>query len=348
MNEPALGTRTTASDISPALVSVRDLRVRFPIRRGVFGRTDWAIRAVDGVNFDIPVGQTLGLVGESGCGKTTTGLALLRLIRPSAGQVLGRVLFDGVDLFALDRRKLRTLRRSMQIVFQDAHGSLNPRMSIEAIVGEPLAVHRVANRRKRREMVAAVLERVGLSHAHMARFPHEFSGGQRQRVSIARAIVLTPRFVVCDECVSALDASVQAQILNLLSDLQRDLGLTYLFIAHDLAVIRHLSDRVAVMYLGRIVEFGDREDIFDNPRHPYTLALLASIPALEPGAPPADRCRVALTGEVPSPAHVPPGCPFHTRCPFATELCRTTPPPLETKTGLQENHRVACHNTEKW
>ena len=324
---------------SRPLLSVGDLRVHFPIRRGVLGHAAGWAKAVDGISFDIPVGKTLGLVGESGCGKTTTGRAILRLI-PATG---GQVLLDGRDVFALKRGELRALRRNMQIVFQDPYGSLNPRMTVEAIVGEPLAVHRIARGRQRRDMVADVLQRVGLQLEHMNRYPHEFSGGQRQRVSIARAIVLNPRFVVCDECVSALDVSVQAQILNLLTDLQRDLGLTYLFIAHNLAVVQHISDRIAVMYLGRIVEIGERRDIFDNPRHPYTSALLASIPSLKPGVSRAKRRRVRLTGEVLSPAAVPTGCTFHTRCPFATELCRKDQPVLEPQADLHPNHHVACH-----
>ncbi len=343
LNSQHSAPSTQHSALPTPLLSVRDLRVHFPIRRGVLGRTAGWIKAVDGISFDIPAGRTLGLVGESGCGKTTAGRAILRLLPATVGQAC----FDGTNIFSLNRRELRALRRSMQIVFQDPYGSLNPRMTVEAIVGEPLAVHRIARGRRRRELVGAGLERVGLSPAHMNRYPHEFSGGQRQRISIARAIVLHPRFVVCDECVSALDVSVQAQILNLLSDLQRYLGLTYLFIAHNLAVVRHISDQVAVMYLGRIVEFGDRRDIFDDPRHPYTLALLASIPSLEPGAPQADRQRVPLVGEVPSPAQVPSGCAFHTRCPFATDRCRTAQPPLEAKTGLREDHLVACHYAEQ-
>ncbi len=361
MNAPPLSPQPSALSPVPAssspLVSVRDLQVHFPIHRGVLGRTAGWIRAVDGVSFDIPRGQTLGLVGESGCGKTTTGRAILRLVPATAG----RVLFDGADVLALPQRALRVLRRRMQIVFQDPWSSLDPRMTVETIVGEPLAVHRGAaaaraldtprqgepearsSRRQRRELVSAVLERVGLGTVYLTRYPHELSGGQRQRVSIARAIVLSPDLVVCDECVSALDVSVQAQILNLLSDLQRDLGLTYLFIAHHLAVVRHLSDRIVVMYLGRIVELGDRRDIFDQPRHPYTQALLAAVPSLAPAPSAAAGRRIPLAGEVPGPADVPSGCAFRTRCPIATNLCCTTPPPLEPRAGLGAGHLVACH-----
>ena len=323
---------------------MRDLRVHFPIRSGVLRRTTGWIKAVDGISFDIPPGQTLGLVGESGCGKTTVGRSVLRLV-PATG---GQVFFDGADVRAADRRALRALRRRMQIIFQDPYGSLNPRMTIEAIVGEPLAVHRIARRRQRRERIAEVLDRVGLSPVHMSRYPHEFSGGQRQRVSIARAIVLAPRFVVCDECVSALDVSVQAQVLNLLSDLQRDLGLAYLFIAHNLAVVRHIAAHIAVMYLGRIVEFADRLDLFEQPRHPYTRALLASIPNLEPGEPRTGRRRARLIGEVPGAADVPSGCSFHTRCPHATDLCRTVQPPLKVKAGPSgAGHYIACHYADE-
>jgi oligopeptide transport system ATP-binding protein len=350
-SEPAHRDRHTAlsdsASTSPSLLTVRDLRVHFPIRRSVFGRTTGWIKAVDGVSFDLPRGQTLALVGESGCGKSTTARALLRLV-PAAG---GQVVFhdDGrlVDVFALRRRALRAFRRHLQIVFQDPSGSLNPRLSVEASVSEPLAVHRLGHRRQRRERVVAMLERVGLTARDGERFPHELSGGQRQRVSLARALVSAPRLVVLDECVSALDVSVQAQILNLLVDLQHDLGLTYLFIAHYLAVVRQLGERIAVMYLGRIVELADRDELFAKAGHPYTQALLDSIPSLAPATSAPDRSRVRLRGDAPSPADLPSGCAFHPRCPFATEHCRTAPPPLEAKAGLRAGHVVACHHAER-
>ena len=321
-----------------ALLRVNDLRVHFPVRRGLLGRGGGPVRAVDGVSFALPRGETLGLVGESGCGKTTAGRAILRLIPATSGHVE----FDGADVFALGARALRAQRRHMQIVFQDPYGSLNPRMTVEDIVGEPLLVHRLASRRKRREEVAAALERVGIAAAGMSRYPHEFSGGQRQRISIARAMILRPRFVVCDECVSALDVSVQSQILNLLADLQAELGVAYLFIAHNLAVVRQISRRIAVMYLGRIVEIGGAEELFDRPAHPYTRLLLSSIPRIET-VEQETRRPLRVLGEAPSPLHAPAGCAFHPRCPLADDRCRRESPALEPKNGLAPDHRVACH-----
>lgn len=330
-------TQPTNSDV---LVKVRDLKTYFPVRKGVFSRVVGQIKAVDGVSFDVRRGKTLGLVGESGCGKTTVGRTILRLI-PQTG---GGVLFDGVDLFTLDRRRLRALRRHMQIIFQDPVGSLNPRMTVAGIVGEALKIHGIARGRELIDRVAQLLERVGLSPAHMTRYPHEFSGGQRQRIGIARAIALNPKFIVCDEPVSALDVSIQSQILNLLADLRADYNLSYLFIAHNLAVIEHFSDDVAVMYLGKIVEVASAEDIYREPRHPYTQALLSSAPEPDPSR---RKERIVLRGEVPSPLNPPSGCYFHPRCPFVTEECRRMEPVLETKSGVSLDHLVACHHADK-
>jgi len=289
------------------------------------------------VSFDILSGSTLGLVGESGCGKTTAGRTILRLVKATGGSVT----FDGVDVLKADGRTLQTLRRDMQIVFQDPFGSLNPRMKVGRIVAEPLDVYAVGDERKRRERVAELLERVGLRGDDARRYPHEFSGGQRQRIGIARAIALNPRFVVLDEPVSALDVSIQAQILNLLNDLKAELKLTYLFIAHNLAVVEHFSDRVAVMYLGKIVEVADAADLYTRPQHPYTMALLASVPEPDPAR---RRERSSVVGEPPSPLSPPSGCAFHPRCPFATEECRRVTPPLKSEPGAVAGHLVACHH----
>jgi oligopeptide/dipeptide ABC transporter ATP-binding protein len=292
---------------------------------------------VDGVSFDILRGSTLGLVGESGCGKTTAGRTILRLVEATGGSVS----FDGVDVLKADGRTLRTLRRDMQIVFQDPFGSLNPRMKVGGIVAEPLDVFAVGDGRERRERVAELLARVGLRSDDARRYPHEFSGGQRQRIGIARAIALNPRFVVLDEPVSALDVSIQAQILNLLNDLKAELKLTYLFIAHNLAVVEHFSDRVAVMYLGKIVEVADAADLYARPSHPYTMALLASVPEPDPAR---RRERSPVTGEPPSPLSPPSGCAFHPRCPFATEECRRVTPPLKSEPDAAAGRLVACHH----
>ena len=315
------------------LVEVRDLHKRYPLGGGLFGRARAWVHSVEGVSLAIRAGETLGLVGESGCGKSTLGRLMLRLLEPTAGDVR----FDGRSLLALSPRELRAMRRQMQIIFQDPYGSLNPRMRVAGIVGEGLAIHRVGTRRERRARVAELLELVGLPPDAGKRYPHEFSGGQRQRIGIARALAVGPRFIVADEAVSALDVSIQAQILNLLQDLQRRLGLTLLFIAHDLRVVEHVSDRVAIMYLGRIVECGPREEIYRNPRHPYTRTLLSAVPVPDPRR---RKQRMTLGGDVPSPVSPPPGCAFHPRCGHALEVCRRETPPLETGRG---GHAVACH-----
>src|SRR5919109_592261 len=320
--------------MSPSLLSVRDLVKHFPITRGVFGRSVGAVRAVDGIAFDVKRGETLGLVGESGCGKTTTGRAILRLIEPTAGTVT----FDGIDVLSLNANQLRALRRQMQIVFQDPFSSLNPRMTVGAIVREGLIIHKIAEGAVAEGRVRQLLEEVGLRAEYAKRYPHEFSGGQRQRIGIARALAVEPRFIVCDEPVSALDVSVQAQVINLLQDLQRDRGLTYLFIAHDLSVVEHVATRVAVMYLGHIVELASADALYAEPLMPYTQALLSAVPIPDPQK---RKRRIVLTGDVPSPADPPSGCPFHPRChhPAKDEACRRIRPPLEAKT---EGHLVAC------
>jgi len=316
------------------LLSVRGLTKHFPIRTGVLQRVTGAVKAVDHVSFDVARGETLALVGESGCGKTTTGRALLRLVEPTSGTVQ----FDGVDVLALKGESLRRMRRHMQIVFQDPYGSLNPRMTVGAAIREGLVVHKLAEGAEADRRVAQLLDEVGLRADHAARYPHEFSGGQRQRIGIARALAVEPAFIVCDEPVSALDVSVQAQVVNLLRDLQRARGLSYLFIAHDLAVVAHMADRVAVMYLGRIVELAPRAALFATPRMPYTKALLSAVPVPEPGA---ARARILLPGDPPSPVNPPSGCVFHPRCPHPLKdaACTRLVPPLEEKAP---GHFVAC------
>lgn len=298
------------------------------------GRPAINIRALNGVSFEVRRGETLGLIGESGCGKSTLGRALLRLHEPTSG----RVTFDGTDVTALKADALKAMRRHMQIIFQDPYASLNPRRTVVDIIGLPLLIHGLAaNKREMRDKVAAIMEKVGLKTAHLDRYPHQFSGGQRQRIGIARALISNPQFIVCDEPVSALDVSIQAQIIELLTGLKRDLGLTYLFVSHDISVIGYLSDRVAVMYLGEIVEMGPAEKVLSNPRHPYTQSLMSAVPDVDH---PGKHDRVRLTGDLPSPQSPPPGCKFHTRCPLATELCRSEAPPVYQ---LGDGHTAACH-----
>ncbi len=323
-----------AHEAGRPLLEVTDLRKHFPIRRGLFSRVSGWVRAVDGVSLWIAPGETLALVGESGSGKTTTGRCILRLLEPTSGTVS----FGGTDLLSLPPRAMRRMRRQIQVVFQDPYASLNPRMRAGTIVREPLDIHRIgANRRERDDMVVALLRRVGLDPDMRGRYPHEFSGGQRQRIGVARALALRPRLIVADEPVSALDVSVQAQVINLLIDLQEEFGIAYLFIAHDLAVVERIADRVAVMYLGKLVEIATRGEIFRNPLHPYTRALLQAIPIPDPSR---AREKQVLRGDPPSPAQPPPGCRFHTRCPSAVDACpRVEPPLLEVSPG----HWVACH-----
>jgi oligopeptide transport system ATP-binding protein len=317
------------------LIEVRDLTMHFPIFKGLIRRRKMGvIQAVDGVSFAIEQGETLGLVGESGCGKTTTGKCILQLYRPTAGEIL----FEGANLCLLQRRDLRPVRRRIQVIFQDPYGSLNPRMTAGNIVGEPLRVHGLANGREYRERVEELLRVVGLNPAMANRYPHEFSGGQRQRLGIAKALAVQPSFIVCDEPISALDVSIQAQIINLLEELQEQFHLTFLFIAHDLSVVRHISDRVAVMYLGKIVEIASSDDLYENPLHPYTQALLAAVPVPDPVVE-ASRQHIILTGEVPSPLNPPPGCRFHTRCIYAEAPCRQDEPVLR---DMGDGHHVAC------
>jgi oligopeptide transport system ATP-binding protein len=320
------------------LLRVEDLAVHFPLRRGMLiERQVGTVKAVDGISFTIDAGETVALVGESGCGKSTTGRLILRLIEPTAG----RVWFDGTDIFALDGEAMRRLRREMQLVFQDPYASLNPRMTVGDIVGEPLLLHRLGDSGARAARVGELLGLVGLAPRHATRYPHEFSGGQRQRIGIARALAAGPKLIVADEPVSALDVSVRAQVINLMRDLQQRLGLSYLFISHDLAVVHHIADRVAVMYLGKIVELAERARLFTAPRHPYTHALLGAVPAPDPAA---GRRRAAararLEGDVPNPIDPPAGCRFHPRCPHARERCRIETPALERDT---DGHATACH-----
>jgi oligopeptide transport system ATP-binding protein len=321
------------------LIVVRDLYKYFPINVGILSRHVGDVKAVDGIDFSIRKGETLGLVGESGSGKTTTGRVVLRLLPATKGEVT----FDGRDVLAMGREEVRRLRKEMQIIFQDPYASLNPRMSVGEIVGEPLAIHGIARGKAAEERVRELLRLVGLQPYHANRYPHEFSGGQRQRIGIARALAVDPKFIVADEPVSALDVSIQAQVINLLQDLQERLGLTYLFIAHDLSVVRHISNRVAVMYVGKIVELADRDDLYDNPLHPYTQALLSAIPIPDPAIE-ARRKRIILVGDIPSPVAPPSGCRFHTRCPIAFERCRVEVPAFNE---YQPGHFAACHWVEE-
>ena len=329
---PAAAERAVADD---AILTVEHLKMYFAVRKGIFRRRVGWVRAVDDVSFSVRRGETLGLVGESGCGKTTVGRAILQLYRPTSGSVR----FEGRDLTTARADELRRLRRDMQIVFQDPYASLNSRLTVGSIIAEPLEIHGIGDRRERQRRVRELLEVVGLDQAMASRFPHEFSGGQRQRIGIARALALNPSFIVCDEPISALDVSIQAQVVNLLQELQAQYGLTYLFIAHDLSVVRHLSDRVAVMYLGKIVELTTRDALYARPLHPYTMALLSAVPIPDPTTE-RRRRRMILVGDVPSPVAPPSGCRFHTRCPFARDLCRELEPPLDM---AEPGHRVACH-----
>jgi peptide/nickel transport system ATP-binding protein/oligopeptide transport system ATP-binding protein len=339
--------KTGVSQTSPALMErhaprvgngavvldVVDLKKYYPVKKGLLRRTIGTVLAVDGVSFMIPAGETLSLVGESGCGKSTVARAVLRLIEPTAGSIR----LDGHDITHLRKRELRPFRREMQIIFQDPFSSLNPRMSAGEIVGEPLWVHRIGDEAERRQRVAMLFEQVGLRAAQMNAYPHEFSGGQRQRICIARALALNPKLIIADEPVSALDVSIRAQVVNLMMDLQRRSGLTYLFISHDLAVVEHVSHRIAVMYLGKIVELADKKTLFLNPQHPYTEALLAAVPVPNPKL---RRSKRLLQGDVPSPINPPPGCAFHTRCPYAVDRCKVETPVLRE---IERGHQVSCH-----
>ncbi|WP_368654347.1 ABC transporter ATP-binding protein [Ornithinibacillus sp. 4-3] len=316
------------------LLKVEDLKTHFPIGRGFFSKGKGFVKAVDGITFELNVGETLGIVGESGCGKSTTGRSILRLVEPTSGAVE----FRGTDVTQMGKQQLRSLRSEMQIVFQDPYASLNPRMTVGAILMEALETHKIgANGAERKKRVGELLSTVGLSPNHASRYPHEFSGGQRQRIGIARAIAVNPKLIIADEPVSALDVSVQAQILNLFQDLQTELGLTYIFIAHDLSVVKHVSDRIGVMYLGRMVELANKSDLFRNPLHPYTQALMSAVPVPDPDV---KKERIILTGDVPSPADPPTGCTFHPRCRFAMDVCKQIKPAqLEAEPG----HFVNCH-----
>jgi oligopeptide transport system ATP-binding protein len=323
------------ANTNDVLLHVDNLVMHFPIYRGVFQRQVGAVRAVDGVSFNVMKGETLGLVGESGCGKSTTGRAILQLYKPTAG----KVEFEGTNLVTLKREPMRQMRRRMQMIFQDPYASLNPRMTVGQLVGEPLMVHNVATGEEINKRVEQLLDLVSLNPAFSSRYPHEFSGGQRQRIGVARALALNPSFIICDEPISALDVSIQAQVVNLLEELQKQFGLTYLFIAHDLSMVRHISDRVAVMYLGVIMELTDRDELYKNPLHPYTQALLSAVPIPDPIAD-AKRKRVILEGDVPSPVNPPSGCRFRTRCPIAQAQCAEARPEFRE---LRPGHFVACH-----
>ncbi|MFB7138579.1 ABC transporter ATP-binding protein [Gottfriedia sp. NPDC056225] len=315
------------------LLNVDHLKQYFPIKGGILGRTINHVKAVDDISFHIYEGETLSIVGESGCGKSTTGRAILRLDEPTSGSIH----FKEKDLLSLGKKEMRKIRKDLQVIFQDPFASLNPRQTIGQILGEALAIQNVVPKEERRARIEELLEHVGLRPEAMERYPHEFSGGQRQRVGIARALAVDPKLIICDEAVSALDVSIQAQVLNLLKSLQKKFSLTFLFISHDLGVVRHISDRVMVMYLGKVVEIADKKSIFDNPQHPYTRALLSAIPVPNPVH---QRERIILTGDVPSPIDPPSGCRFHTRCPFAIDICKTRVPELKLS---EQNHQVACH-----
>lgn len=337
MTTPAnVMTQKMSSNGDKPLLEVRGLKKYFPITQGILIQRKVAdVKAVDGLDFNIQRGETLGLVGESGCGKSTTGRTILQLYRPTAGEVF----FDGKDLTQLKGEALRKMRRNMQMIFQDPYASLNPRMTVGDIIGEPLEVHNIAKGKEKKERVQELLQTVGLNPYFVNRYPHEFSGGQRQRIGVARALAVQPDFIVCDEPISALDVSIQAQIINLLEELQSKFNLTYLFIAHDLSVVRHISDRVAVMYLGKIVELTDRDSLYKNPLHPYTKALLSAVPIPDPSVE-DKRERIILVGDVPSPINPPQGCRFHTRCPLAIDICKRVDPEFR---DVGSQHMVACH-----
>ncbi len=318
---------------SETLLEVQNLKKHFPIKGGVFSKTIGHVYAVDGISFDLKYGETLGLVGESGCGKSTTGRTVLRLIEPTEGSVK----FEGQEITDLDKGDMRSLRREMQIIFQDPYASLNPRMTVGSIIGEPLEIHKIAKGSEKEDQVASLLQKVGLRAEDMRKYPHEFSGGQRQRIGIARALGLNPKLIVCDEPVSALDVSIQAQVINLLEDLQEEFGLSYLFIAHNLNVVEHISNRVAVMYLGKVVELATDAELYANAQHPYTEALLSAVPVPDPTA---EKKRIILQGDVPSPINPPSGCHFHTRCPYKESICEVEVPEFKDVGG---GHWVACH-----
>ncbi len=328
---PLAGTHMVSAN--PPVIEVKDLKKHFPVKKGLLRRTVGQVYAVDGVTFTVRAGETLGLVGESGCGKTTAGRAAMRLVEPTSGSIK----VEGKEIIGLSKAELRPYRREMQIIFQDPFSSLNPRMTAGDIVGEPLLVHGVANAKERQEQVAALFARVGLRQAQMKNYPHQFSGGQRQRIGIARALALGPKLIVGDEPVSALDVSIQAQVINLLMELQAERRLSYLFISHNLAVVEHISHQIAVMYLGRIVEYADTRSIFTNAQHPYTEALLAAVPVPDPAI---KRKKIVLQGDVPSPVKPPSGCHFHTRCPYAVARCKVEAPPLRE---IAPGHHVSCH-----
>jgi oligopeptide transport system ATP-binding protein len=335
MSDVTTATSAASSRQGEALVSVRDVKKHFPIMKGVFRRQVGAVRAVDGVSFDIYRGETLGLVGESGSGKSTAGRTVLRLEKPTEGSIW----FEGKDLSTLSNAQLRKLRPHMQMVFQNPHSSLNPRMTVASIIGEPLVEHTTMKKQERLKKIEELLALVGLDPTHANRYPHEFSGGQRQRIGIARAIALDPDFIVCDEPIAALDVSIQAQVVNLLERVQDELGLAYLFISHDMSMVRHIADRVAVMYLGRIVELAPVDQLYEHPKHPYTRALHSAVPVPDPVVE-SQRTRVILKGDIPSPANPPSGCPFHTRCPVARDRCSTDVP---ENREIAPGHFVACH-----
>ncbi|SIT89021.1 peptide/nickel transport system ATP-binding protein/oligopeptide transport system ATP-binding protein [Edaphobacillus lindanitolerans] len=322
------------------LLVVDGLKQYFPIKGGFLGRTVNHVKAVDDISFTIHEGETVSIVGESGCGKSTTGRAILRLEEPTEG----KVVFNGEDLTKLPKGEMRKHRKDLQIIFQDPYASINPRQTVSDVLNEAMEIQKVVPKKERRDRIIELLETVGLNAAQADRYPHEFSGGQRQRIGIARALSVNPKLIICDEAVSALDVSIQAQVLNLLDELQDEYNLTYLFISHDLGVVRHISDRVIVMYVGKIVEIGDKHSIFDNPKHPYTKALLSAIPVPDPDR---ERNHIVLRGDVPSPIDPPSGCRFHTRCPFAQEKCRVDVPELVRHDGMQEGHEAACHFVEE-